>query len=119
MVLFTRWRVVVSFLGLIALTAFLTPLTETSEVKPEVNPYNDYLHSAIFVSKADAYGIYNCNEECDPDEGSEGTCETVSEAVYCGIQVSWGWTGNGFGFIYECDSFMADEDDPYCQLTNP
>lgn len=116
MILFQRWRIVVSVLGLIALTAFLTPPTES----PEVNPYNDYLGSAIFVSEAAADAVYSCNEECDPDEGSEGTCEPVSEAVYCGIQAFLDWDIiNGFHYDYECDSFMADEDDPDCQSTNP
>lgn len=119
MILFQRWRIVVSVLGLIALTTFLTPLTET----PEINPYNDYLSSAIFVSGAEAQNdeVYSCNEECDPDEGEGGTCQPVSEAVYCGIQAFVDWDFfNGFHYEFECDSFMADEDDPDCQkTTNP
>ena len=123
MILFQRWRIVVSALGLIALTTFLTPLTETSEV----NPYNDYLSSAIFVSEAGAQPdeVYSCNEECDPDEGAGYACEPVSEAVYCGIQgfKQWGIQST-FPYVYsywvyECDSFMAAEDAPDCQPTNP
>ncbi len=126
MILFQRWRIVVSVLGLIALTAFLAPPREMPEVKPEVNPYNDYLSSAIFVSGAEAQPdeVYSCNEECDPDEGGGGsTCQPVSEAVYCGMQLffEWYWDIMDFGWrpVTECDSFMADEDDPYCQPTNP
>ena len=51
MILFQRWRIVVSVLGLIALTAFLAPPREMPEVKPEVNPYNDYLSSAILLAE--------------------------------------------------------------------